>query len=157
MATTSPDPASAADAPRSEVSVELRELAWTIHRHSPERAGGGPIPTTEVALLKQIVDAPGSTVGELVATLGLRQPNVSAALRSLTQRGLITREKDAGDRRVSHIRPTAFGLEEHRAISDAWRHPVDEAIAGLDPAQRDALEAALGALRAVHARLSSAR
>ncbi|MCC2033273.1 MarR family winged helix-turn-helix transcriptional regulator [Microbacterium allomyrinae] len=135
---------------RSELSVVLRELAWTIHRHTPERAGVGPIPTTEIALLKQVIDAPGSTVGELVATLGLQQPNVSAALRTLEQRGFVSRGKDAADRRVWRIRPTDRGIAEHRAISDAWTRPVDEAVAELTDEQRRALDDALESLQAVH-------
>ena len=42
------------DRPRlTDVSITLREIAWTIHRKAPDRAGVGPLPTTEIALLKQ--------------------------------------------------------------------------------------------------------
>lgn len=140
----------------TSTSATLRELAWTIHRHAPERAGVGPIPTTEIAVLKVVVDAPGSTVGDIVTALGLRQPNVSAALRVLGQRGLVEREKDAADGRISRVRPTSLGLEEHRAISDAWAHPVEQAIAALDDEQRRAIAAAGGALRALDTALRQA-
>lgn len=141
--------ATSSSSPRSEVSIALRELAWTIHRHAPDRAGVGPIPTTEIALLKQVIDNPGSTVGELATALGLQQPNVSTAIRLLAQRGFVTREKSEADRRVSRVLPTDLGVSEHQAISEAWAHPVDAALAELSEDQRAALDAASEALVAV--------
>lgn len=135
-----------------DVSTTLRELAWVIHRSAPERAGA-PIPTTEIALMKQVMDAPGSTVGDLAGVLGLRQPNVSAALRGLERRGFVQRVKSEGDRRVTRILPTETGAAEYRVISDAWRAPVHDGIEALEAADRAALEAAAPALQRLHERL----
>lgn len=140
----------------TELSSQLRELAWAIHRHAPARAGVGPVPTTEVALLKQVVDSPGCTVGELAATLGLRQPNVSAALRPLVHRQWVRKEPDPLDRRVTRIFPTDLGAYEHLEISEAWRRPVAHAIETLSPTMRAALEAAREALAAVQAAVRDA-
>ncbi|MFJ8896433.1 MarR family winged helix-turn-helix transcriptional regulator [Leifsonia sp. NPDC102414] len=130
----------------ARLPVILRELAWTIHKRSPDRAGVGPLPTTEVALLKQVVDAPGSTVGELSAALGLRQPNASAAIRVLVGKGLVERAADETDKRTVRIVPTAFGRAEHEAIAADWAGAVAEAIAQLGARDRAALEAASGAM-----------
>lgn len=139
------------DRPRlTDVSITLRELAWTIHRKAPERAGVGPLPTTEIALLKQVIDAPASTVGELADALGLQQPNVSAALRTLEERGFISREKSARDRRVSYIQPRPSGIDEHRAVAAEWSRPVNDALHSLTAEQLTTLEAAAEALSAVH-------
>lgn len=131
----------------------LRELAWTIHRSAPERAGVGPIPTTEIALLKQVLDAPGSTVGELSQALGLRQPNASAAIRGLVQRGWVSRVKSPDDRRVTRIVPTAEGAAEHRAITDAWGSPLVRALGELGADQRRRLAEATPALDELYRRL----
>lgn len=131
---------------RRDVAAALRELAWTIHRRAPDRAGVGPIPTTEIALLKQIIDTPGTTVGDLAQNLGLRQPNVSAALRALVQRGLVVRRQSDADRRIAHIDATAAGIAEHQAISAAWAAPVHAALDALDQEQVDALARARPAL-----------
>lgn len=127
----------------------LRELAWVVHRCAPDRAGG-PIPTTEVALLKQVNDAPGSTVGELAASLGLRQPNVSSALRSLERRGLVRRNKADDDQRVTRISLTTDGAAEHAALSEAWKAPLLDAFAELDSEQRELFAAAMPVLRRLH-------
>lgn len=135
-----------------DVPTTLRELAWVIHRSAPERAGG-PIPTTEVALLKQVLDTPGSTVGELASALGLRQPNVSSALRALEGRGMVRRVKNEDDRRVTQIMPTPVGATEHHAISEAWKEPLLDAIGTLEEEDREALAAAAGALQRLYDQL----
>lgn len=133
------------------VALTLRELAWAIHRRAPERADVGPIPTTEVALLKQISDHPGFTVGELARALGLQQSNTSAALRSLADRGLVERRPRIGDRRIVEVHMTASGEAEHQAIAAAWTSDVVRAIDALPDADRRALEAAAGALARLRA------
>jgi len=133
----------------SKVASALREVAWTIHRKAPDRVGLGPSRTTEVALLKQVVEFPGSTVGELAQALGLLQPNASAAVRALVQRELVTRESSETDRRVVRVVATDLGIAEHEAISAAWAAPVDDALEDLDPTQRAALAGAVEALQAL--------
>lgn len=137
-----------------DLSATLRELAWVIHRSAPERAGG-PIPTTEIALLKQVIDAPGSTVGELASAIGLRQPNASAALRTLEARGFVRRTKSDEDRRVTLLMPTPEGIAEHEIVSEGWGEPVLEAIAALDPQHRAALDAAFPVLQQLQQHLKS--
>jgi len=134
---------------RSELAITLRELAWTVHRRAPERAGVGPIPTTELVLLGQIMETPGATVGELSQALGLQQPNTSAALRVLVQRGLVSRETSESDRRVSRIVPTALAASEHRAIAEEWAGSVDTVLDGLSATHRASLDGALEALQAL--------
>lgn len=135
--------------PRTNLPVTIRELAWTVHRRVPPRAGVGPIPTTEIALLKQVLEAPGATVGELALALGLQQPNASAALRVLVARGLVTREASDEDGRVTRIMPTAEARREHQAIADAWAGSVQAALADLTAEQLLALEGAADALAAL--------
>lgn len=133
----------------------LREVAWTIHRRAPERAGVGPIPTTELALLGQVLETPGTTVGQLATALGLRQPNVSAAIRVLVGKGLVVKEPSPDDRRVVRIVPTEFGRSEHEAIAAAWTRPLEAAIASLDVEHQRALAAATEALAALQDALTA--
>lgn len=141
-----PAPSSTGTAAPRHLAMSLREIAWAIHRKAPERAHVGPIPTTEIALLKQVVDGPGATVGELARALGLKQSNASAALRSLGERGLVERVSSAADRRVVQVWATAAGIAEHEAIAEAWTTDVVRAIDALPAAEREALEAAATAL-----------
>ncbi len=148
MGATVGDPQAPAleDAAQQRLAMTLREIAWAIHRRAPERADVGPIPTTEIALLKQVVDVPGSTVGELARALGLQQSNTSAALRSLGDRGLVERATSAEDRRVVRVWATPEGVAEHEAIAEAWTTDVVRAIGALPADEREALESVAPAL-----------
>ncbi|MCC3278509.1 MarR family transcriptional regulator [Arthrobacter sp. zg-Y40] len=137
--------------PEAQRSVAdlLRDLAWNIHRRAPEITGIDPLPATELALLKHVLDAPGLTVTEVARLMGLKQSNASAAVRTLTERGLLTRSSSPTDRRVSHLVPTEEARAQNEAIAAAWSGPVRAAIEQLDGKQKAALEAAsesLGAL-----------
>ncbi|MGO1544940.1 MAG: MarR family winged helix-turn-helix transcriptional regulator [Gulosibacter sp.] len=154
---TAPDTVAAApvelDAAARDFTVTLRELAWTIHYRVPDRAS---VPSTELTLLKQIIDKPGSTVGELSAALNIRQSNTSTAIRSLVSRGFAERVPDETDKRVVHIEATELGVMEHLEIAHAWAAGLDSAVASLSPAQvqdlmraRDALQALERAIRKV--------
>jgi DNA-binding MarR family transcriptional regulator len=61
----------------------------------------------------------------------------------------VEKRADESDRRTSRIHPTAQGAAEHAAISDAWAGSVEDALAGLAPAQREALAAASDAMAAL--------
>ncbi|MDJ1371936.1 MarR family winged helix-turn-helix transcriptional regulator [Gulosibacter molinativorax] len=138
-------------APESDASVHaltvtLRELAWTVHYRIPDRA---QVPSTELTLLKQIIDQPGSTVGQLSAALNIRQSNTSTAVRSLVERGFVERVPDTSDKRVVHIHATEQGETEHAEIALAWAAGLDDAIAALSPEQLQQLMDAHDALHAL--------
>lgn len=134
---------------RPDVPMLLRDLAWMIHRGVPVISGIEPMSNTELAALKHILDAPGITVGELSKSLGLRQSNTSSSVRILSDRGLVTREVDASDRRVTRLYLTEQAKAEQRAIGTAWVGPVRAAIAALPPEQIAAIEAAAPALESI--------
>ncbi|UUT34789.1 MarR family winged helix-turn-helix transcriptional regulator [Microbacterium elymi] len=135
------------------VTAALRELSWTVHRRPPQRNSAGPLNTTAIAMLKQVVDAPGSTVGELAAELALRQSNASAAVRLLVQHGYVERRPDLEDRRVVRIMPTERGVREEQVVAAAWAGSLDEAFAGLPAQRQQELRSALVALREIERRL----
>lgn len=139
---------------RRDVTTVLRDLAWTIHRRVPDELGLDPLPTTELAVLKHVLDHPGATVGELARQLGLRQSNTSAAVRALVDRGLLSREASPADRRVTRLAVTAEAQSEHEAIAAAWSGSIRAALSHLAPEHVAAIEAAAAALheldRALH-------
>ncbi|MGN8244136.1 MarR family winged helix-turn-helix transcriptional regulator [Cellulomonas soli] len=139
-----------------DLAATLRDLAWTVHRHAPEVAGFDPLPATELAVLRHVMDTPGITVNELSRHMGLRQSNTSAAVRTLVERGLVAREGSPADRRITHVVPTDLALADHERIAAAWSGSIREALADLaarDPQQAAVLEAATAALAALDAAL----
>ena len=132
-----------------DLPTVLRDLAWTVHRLVPEVAGVPPLPTTELAVLKQILAAPGITDTELSKRLGMRQSNVSAAVRSLVGRGLVARSVDPDDRRVIRLAPTENAFDARQTIHTVWSGTVQQAMTRLDEDQVDALYSAADALEAL--------
>ena len=128
----------------------LRDLSWNIHRRPPEISGIEPLPATELAVLKHVLDTPGLTVTEVARVMGLKQSNASAAVRTLTERGLVSRSGSAMDRRVSHLVPTDEAYAQNETIAAAWSGPIAAGIEQLDDDQRAALENAAGALTALN-------
>lgn len=138
------------DASQRTVTGVLRDLAWTIHRRVPDMSDiSDPLPTTELAVLKHLLDTPGITVTELSRRLGLQQSNTSAAVRTLVDRGFVTREPSPADRRVSNLLPTASARAEDEAIAEAWSGTIRAALAALEPKQVAAIEAAAEAMQAL--------
>ncbi|UOE20335.1 winged helix-turn-helix transcriptional regulator [Thermobifida halotolerans] len=140
-----------------ELAGVLRALAWTIHRLVPERAGVEPMPVSELAVLKQILESPGVTVTELARHLGMRQSNTSAAVRGLVERDLVRREGTPVDRRVTRLVPTEKLLAERERIDTVWSGTIRSAMARLGPEQAAALEAASDALQALDQALRAER
>lgn len=117
----------------------LRDLSWTIHRRLPDAVTTGPLPTTELATLKHIIDTPGVTVSQLSRYLGMQQSNTSASVRTLVDKGYVERRHDTPDRRVTNLHPTAYALDQHLTIAAAWSGAIDHGIDKLTPQQQQAL------------------
>ena len=131
------------------MATVLRDLAWTIQRLVPEAAGLDPLTNTELAVIKRVQASPGVTVSGLARHLGMKQSNVSAAVRALVGRGLVAREADAADRRVHQLVPTEKSLADKDSIDTVWSGAVRTAMDRLEPEQVAAIENASDALRAL--------
>ncbi|MCC3289740.1 MULTISPECIES: MarR family winged helix-turn-helix transcriptional regulator [unclassified Arthrobacter] len=144
-----------APAATREIADLLRDLSWNIHRKAPEITGIEPLPNTELAVLKHVLDNPGLTVTELARLMGLKQSNASAAVRTLAERGLVTRSGSPTDRRVSLLLPTEEARAQNEVIAHAWAGPIRAGIERLTVEQREALAAASEALVALNRAMQS--
>ena len=70
-------------------------------------AVGGSTPTWLV--LQAVKTADVATQGELAAAIGVRQPTLTHHLDGLERAGLVTRNRDPGNRRVQRIAVTESG------------------------------------------------
>jgi MarR family transcriptional regulator for hemolysin len=70
-------------------------------------AVGGSTPTWLV--LQAVKSTEVATQGELAAAVGVRQPTLTHHLDGLERAGLVTRSRDAGNRRVQRIAVTESG------------------------------------------------
>ncbi|WNG89814.1 MarR family winged helix-turn-helix transcriptional regulator [Mycobacterium sp. ITM-2016-00317] len=139
-----------------ELALTLHDLSWRIARFGPAQAGVEPLPASELAVLRAVMDQPGRAMSEVAQSLAMQPSNVSAAVRALHDRGLVEKRPAAHDRRVTLLAPTPRALKEREQIEASITATVSAALASLPAEQADALRRALPALRALAEQVGTA-
>ncbi|MFB6846702.1 MarR family winged helix-turn-helix transcriptional regulator [Streptomyces sp. NPDC056373] len=101
----------------------------------------------EVELLRLVVARPGVGISDAAKDLGLAANSVSTLVNQLAGAGYLVRETDPADRRAARLLPTPAAEarlgEWHRLRAEL----VHRQVGRLDEADREALRAAIPALR----------
>ncbi|MFD3617956.1 MarR family winged helix-turn-helix transcriptional regulator [Streptomyces sp. NPDC058676] len=101
----------------------------------------------EVELLRLVVERPGIGISDAAKELCLASNSVSTLVNQLSGQGYLIRETHPADRRAARLLPTAAA----GARLGEWRERradlVRREVSRLDAADRDALHAAIPALR----------
>ncbi|MFD3505458.1 MarR family winged helix-turn-helix transcriptional regulator [Streptomyces sp. NPDC058678] len=101
----------------------------------------------EVELLRLVVERPGIGISDAAKELCLASNSVSTLVNQLAGQGYLIRETHPADRRAARLLPTAAA----GARLGEWRERradlVRREVSRLDAADRDALHAAIPALR----------
>ncbi|MGE2834378.1 MarR family winged helix-turn-helix transcriptional regulator [Mycobacterium sp. SMC-4] len=131
------------------LALVIHDLSWRIARFGPAQVGVTPLPASELAVLRTVMDQPGRSVSEVAQSLAMQQSNASAAVRSLVERGLVDKRPDANDRRISLLEPTPRALSERSQIEDAIAATVSAALETLSADHAAALREAVPAMQAL--------
>ncbi|KUI34320.1 MarR family transcriptional regulator [Mycobacterium sp. IS-1496] len=137
-----------------DLALALHDLSWRIARFGPAQVGLEPLPASELTVLRAVMDEPGRSVSEVAAATTMQSSNVSTAVRSLMERGLLDKHADPRDRRVSLLQPTSRALAEREAIENAITRSVSAALTALPDTHVDALVAAIPAIRELTAEVA---
>jgi DNA-binding MarR family transcriptional regulator len=129
-----------------ELALALHDLSWRIARFGPAQVGVTPLPSTELAVLLAVMQQPGSSVSEVAAAMSMQSSNVSAAVRLLTARGLVTKQPSPRDGRVTLLRPTERAQKDRDLIENAVAGTI---YAALGEVSDDAVRALLDAVPAM--------
>lgn len=116
----SPTPAPVID--EVEIAARLRLSATRLARRLRKEAGGGLTPSQLSALAAVHHHGP-LTLGELADYERVAPPSITKVVAKLEADGLLARQVDPGDRRVSRVRSTKAAerlLAEHRRRKTAW-------------------------------------
>ena len=135
--------------PLRELALVLHDLSWRIARLGPAQVGLDPLPASELAVLRSIMDQPDRSVSEVAENLSMQTSNVSTAVRALTKRGLVDKRVADNDRRVYLLAPTAQALRERDQIENAIAATVSAALEAIPKTDLSALEKAAPALQAL--------
>ncbi len=126
-----------------------------IRRLAGRTVSGRGLTEAHAELLRLVGRHPGIAVGDAAARLGLAPNTVSTLVGSLVARGDLERTRDPRDGRVARLslpRPAQAAADAVRRKRHAL---LAAAIASLEPRERDALVAGLGAIEALTARLDA--
>jgi DNA-binding MarR family transcriptional regulator len=107
----------------------------------------------QLDLVRLVRRRPGISVAEAAAELRLAPNTVSTLVRQVTSAGMLVRRTDNTDRRVARLELTADMAAKVGRFRDRRVALLASAFAELRPADRQRLEAAIGLLQHVAARL----
>ena len=125
---------------------ERLRLAVTRLARRLRQQAEAPISPTQSAALATIDRRGPLTLGELAELERVQPPTVTAAVGRLEEQGLVDRERDPEDRRVSRVQVTPAGrklLRETRSRKSAY---LERRIAELSARDRATLERAAAVL-----------
>ncbi|GAA1784107.1 hypothetical protein GCM10009712_34150 [Pseudarthrobacter sulfonivorans] len=129
-----------------DLAVAILDVSFEVRRKSHEGTGVLPLSSGLLDIVRVIERHPGITVAEVAARLGRQLSNVSAQLRELVALGLVTRTRDAADKRYVVLHPTPEALRIRTVLEGAWAEALASASSKLLPAERAQIAASLPAL-----------
>ncbi|MEV5050283.1 MarR family winged helix-turn-helix transcriptional regulator [Arthrobacter sp. LAR12-1-1.1] len=138
-------PAKAVD--HRSLAVSVIDISSDIRRKSHNDTGVRPLSNGVLEILRVIENHPGITVADVASRLGRQFSNVSVQLRELVAAGLVTRTRDAADKRYVALHPTAESQRIKALLEGAWAEALESASSRLLPEEREQIAASLPALQ----------
>ncbi|UVY83627.1 MarR family transcriptional regulator [Brachybacterium sp. NBEC-018] len=139
-------PAPPPDSVLADLGDEIVQLARHLQRGAHERSGAVPLTGTEVMVLRYVDHHPGAGPSAVAEGLGLRRPNLSAALRGLESKGMLARRPDPEDSRATRLELTDRAAESNRRIREHWGRELSARLGTLTDHEQEALARAVAIL-----------
>jgi DNA-binding MarR family transcriptional regulator len=130
-----------------ELADALVGVQRLIRRRVRREMPDPPLRGAEVELLRLVVDRPGIGISDAAKDLYLASNSVSTLVNQLSRRGYLVRGTDPADRRAARLLPTPAAEARLRAWRERRADLVRHQVSRLDEADREALRAAVPALR----------
>lgn len=146
--------------PPASLSSELARVFSRVGRglryHTRAAREALDITHSEGDLLRLVDRRPGIRVNDAAAELGVASNSVSTLVRQLSRAGLLERTTDPLDGRAACLRLTASAAEWVTQLGNAREQTIERALATLDDADRQQLEAAVPAMKRLAKAISHA-
>jgi DNA-binding MarR family transcriptional regulator len=130
----------------------LPELAVVLYESAPHHRRG-ELPTTAEPLTGRQMEAVvflshrhRVTMGEFADGLKISPAAASELVARLTEKDVVRRESDPGDRRVVYVRLAGAAEQYAGEVYDSWRRELDAVFARFPDIDPDTLVGFLGAL-----------
>jgi DNA-binding MarR family transcriptional regulator len=107
-------------------------------RHVADPVSGDPVSAHQASILDHLDEVDAMSVTDLAGHMGVTVATMSLAIDRLERRAYVRRDRDPRDRRRVLLRVTPAGvrLREAKSVLDPVR--VEQVLAHLSPADRDA-------------------
>jgi len=129
---------------------ELVDAMSSVRRAVRRQAGQleevARLSNAQLQLVRVVRRKPGISVAEAAAEVGVAPNTVSTLVRQLVETGVLTRQSDPDDHRVARLSLAPRVAEGMGVWLERRSSAMAEALAGLPPADRQALVEALGPL-----------
>jgi DNA-binding MarR family transcriptional regulator len=133
----------------AELADKLHSAAIHLLRGVRRADAAAGLPPAQLSALSVVVFGGPLTVGALAAAEQVRSPTMTRIVTSLEAAHLVTREPHPSDTRSTLVRATAAGRELLHSGRRRRVSVLEARISALEPAERKALERAVGALERV--------
>jgi DNA-binding MarR family transcriptional regulator len=131
----------------NSIGFLIHEVARLMRRRFEEEASAHNFTLPQWRALAEIFRNPGIAQVGLAAALDVDQMTVSGIVSRLEKRGLIERTPDPNDSRAKLAKLTPAGLELVTEAKNVGRALYENVLAGISPADRDAMTANLRLIR----------
>jgi DNA-binding MarR family transcriptional regulator len=152
MASVVPSPPSLAD----ELARAIGRLRRSLNRNVRAATGAAPLPEAQLELLRIVERRPGIRVHDAALALRLAPNTVSTLVHRLAEAGLIEREPDPHDGRVTHLLLSSAAAQRLRRWRDHRHEMLCAELAGLPALELRALSRATPVLEKLAASLDAA-
>jgi DNA-binding MarR family transcriptional regulator len=123
----------------------LQTIFVRLSRFVREQNPSG-LPMTAASLFSTVEAHPDATLGQLAILEGVAPPTITRLVGVLEERGLVERVADVVDGRVSRVRLTRLGVEQHATWRAEYLEWFDERLAALPAEERSHLVRSIDAL-----------
>lgn len=116
-----------------KIVAAIERLGHAVHKSLWDLAWQHGLSLTQAQVLLYLVALPDkyTTVAELSRRFNLKQSTVSDSVRVLLEKGLLERQRDCHDARVSRLRLSHRGQQLAQQLAD-WVTPLREEVKQLD-------------------------
>ena len=129
----------------TQIAADVVSVAPRLHRAIERRAAADITlpkpPEVQLGAVRLLREQPGLTIRELASALQLKQGNASALVTTMVTAGMLRKEQDPSDRRVTRVYLTDAELGRVEQVDAVFTGYVDAALATLTAEQRAALPA----------------
>jgi DNA-binding MarR family transcriptional regulator len=115
-----------ADDPLAELADLILNVGRLVRARTPSGADAVPLTETERTIMRVVDLFPGSSPSEIAGRTHVQRTNVSAALRALEDKGMVTRTSTSG--RGVAVSPTQLAAANLRNLRAAWSRELAGAL-----------------------------